>query len=103
MNNSRKDPGVAFWATVLLVVALLVYPLSYGRWIGYVGCAPRWIATATRPAYCPLTEAYRRNLVPVYSEYLHWWVRVSLERKDRESEEAFEALKREEAFEALNK
>src|SRR5262249_20222835 len=26
----RKKPGVAFWATVVVVVALLGYPLSFG-------------------------------------------------------------------------
>ncbi len=26
----RKQPGVAFWATVVVVVVLLAYPLSFG-------------------------------------------------------------------------
>ena len=26
----RKKPGVAFWATVVVVVALIAYPLSMG-------------------------------------------------------------------------
>ena len=30
MNPDRKKPGVAFWATVVAVVALLAYPLSFG-------------------------------------------------------------------------
>jgi hypothetical protein len=28
--NSRKKPGVAFWATVAVVAALVGYPLSWG-------------------------------------------------------------------------
>jgi hypothetical protein len=28
--TSRKQPGVAFWATVVVVVALVGYPLSFG-------------------------------------------------------------------------
>jgi len=28
--NPHKKPGVAFWATVVVVVALLAYPLSFG-------------------------------------------------------------------------
>jgi hypothetical protein len=28
--TDRKKPGVAFWATVAVVVALLAYPLSFG-------------------------------------------------------------------------
>ena len=30
MSKDRKRPGVAFWATVVLVVALVGYPLSFG-------------------------------------------------------------------------
>jgi hypothetical protein len=30
MTSDRKKPGVAFWATVALVVVLLGYPLSVG-------------------------------------------------------------------------
>jgi len=26
----RKKPGVAFWATVVMVVVLVLYPLSFG-------------------------------------------------------------------------
>ena len=28
--TSRKQPGVAFWATVVVVVVLVVYPVSFG-------------------------------------------------------------------------
>jgi hypothetical protein len=30
MTPSRKKPGVAFWATVVVAVALVAYPLSFG-------------------------------------------------------------------------
>jgi len=30
MMSSQKKPGVAFWATVVVVVVLLAYPLSFG-------------------------------------------------------------------------
>jgi hypothetical protein len=30
MTSDRKKPGVAFWATVVLVVVLVAYPLSLG-------------------------------------------------------------------------
>jgi hypothetical protein len=39
--TSRKKPGVAFWATVVLTVLLVVYPLSFGP-----AC---WIASRSRP------------------------------------------------------
>src|SRR5262245_61919577 len=31
MTSSRKKPGMAFWATVVVVLAVL-YPLAYGPW-----------------------------------------------------------------------
>ncbi len=30
MSEGRKKPGVAFWATVVVVVLLVAYPLSFG-------------------------------------------------------------------------
>ncbi len=30
MGDSRNKPGFAFWATVVVVVALVGYPLSFG-------------------------------------------------------------------------
>jgi hypothetical protein len=30
MDSDRKKPGVVFWATVVVVVALVAYPLSIG-------------------------------------------------------------------------
>jgi hypothetical protein len=30
MTSDRKQPGAAFWATVVVVVVLLGYPLSFG-------------------------------------------------------------------------
>ncbi len=30
MSHTRKKPGVAFWATVVVVVVLVAYPLSFG-------------------------------------------------------------------------
>ena len=34
--TSRKKPGVAFWATVVVVVMLVAYPLSFGPACWYV-------------------------------------------------------------------
>jgi hypothetical protein len=38
--TDRKKPGVAFWATVALVVVLVGYPLSIGPWF--------WVVTTGR-------------------------------------------------------
>jgi hypothetical protein len=34
--TSRKKPGVAFWATVVVVVVLVLYPMSWGPACWYV-------------------------------------------------------------------
>src|SRR5579864_3855419 len=43
--NSRNKPGVAFWASVALVVALMVYPLSWGPvlWSCALLGEPPWV------------------------------------------------------------
>jgi hypothetical protein len=51
MTDGRK-PGVAFWATVALVVVLVVYPLSFGPacWInGRTGVGTNAISIVYRP------------------------------------------------------
>ena len=34
MTSEHKKPGVAFWATVVLVVGLVLYPLTFGPAMG---------------------------------------------------------------------
>jgi hypothetical protein len=40
--DQKKKPGVAFWATVVVVVVLVAYPLSFGPacWIASQQWAP---------------------------------------------------------------
>ena len=50
--TDRKKPGVAFWATVGLVVALVAYPLSFGPacWItSWCNLDGGWIFVMYRP------------------------------------------------------
>jgi hypothetical protein len=58
MTTSRKKPGVAFWATVLVVVVLVLYPLSVGPAEWLVNSLPEGnfsaAANAYDVAYCPL-------------------------------------------------
>jgi hypothetical protein len=45
MTDNQKQPGVAFWAAVVLVVALVVaYPLSLGPaiWLYHHKLVPNW-------------------------------------------------------------
>ena len=57
--TSRKKPGVAFWATVAVVVVLVAYPLSFGPlvWLDSRGLLPAW-AEGIMQIYCvPLISA----------------------------------------------
>jgi hypothetical protein len=50
--TSRKKPGVAFWATVVVVVLLIGYPLSIGPacWItSRLGFGDEFVSTAYQP------------------------------------------------------
>src|SRR5262245_1641677 len=53
MTSDRKKPGIAFWATVLVVVALVGYPLSFGPacWLVDSGSVSRDLAETL---YLPL-------------------------------------------------
>jgi hypothetical protein len=51
MTTSRKKPGVAFWATVVVVVVLVAYPLSFGP-----AC---WLAARGKIPFAPTATVYR--------------------------------------------
>ena len=56
--TDRKKPGVAFWATVGLVVVLVGYALSFGPmcWLVGMGVVPRRVVYFASDAYNPLIE-----------------------------------------------
>lgn len=59
MTSDRKKPGVAFWATVAVVVVLMTYPLSFGPACWIASRSEKWkIPTFYWPVqtyvpYCP--------------------------------------------------
>jgi hypothetical protein len=54
MTDDRKKPGVAFWATVGLVVVLVGYPLSFGPACWIVGRTETSIVKYAEIMYWPI-------------------------------------------------
>jgi hypothetical protein len=83
MTADRKKPGVAFWATVVLVAALVAYPLSFGPfcWLVYHDHLPN--GRATRSAlyfYSPIIFAARSSefIAGAMSGYVRLWTGVGV-------------------------
>ena len=79
--TERKKPGVAFWVTVVLIVALVGYPLSAGPvlWsIDKIG-QPDWAFGLFRFVYGPLdwiafhAPAWVQEPIEAY---IDWWAPV---------------------------
>ena len=80
--TSRKKPGMAFWATVGLVL-VLIYVASFGPICWYVGRpgaddnAFNEFSPALRALYWPLGRIiYRR--IPAAAPALIWYARIGL-------------------------
>ena len=78
--TARKKPGVAFWATVIVVAVLLAYPLSFGPacwcfakepavWEGCVGTRPK----VAPHAYWPIGWLAKNGPRPVH-DAIYWYV-----------------------------
>ena len=74
--TDRKQPGVAFWATVVVVVVIL-YPLAYGPWWYARG---KWggnsrVVRMSRYLFVPVEFAGRscpELLTEPYARYCLW-------------------------------
>jgi hypothetical protein len=71
--TSRKKPGVAFWATVIVVV-VLAYPLSFGpaMWLGSRDLLPTWLGEIGDYFYAPLERLRVHGPKPI-GDALFWW------------------------------
>jgi hypothetical protein len=78
MPPDRKKPGVAFWASVVVVVLVLSYPLSWGPacWLTRNGWVPEWLSDAANFLYFPLLAFDKRGpaiVVRVIDWYMELW------------------------------
>ena len=75
--TDHKKPGVAFWATVVVVVALVVYPLSAGPvvWLE-IHVLPRSTRMAVRRFYLPLESllSHSKFAQDMAARYILIWV-----------------------------
>ena len=82
MTRSPKKPGVAFWATVVVVVVLVGYPLSLGPvlWVYNAVEQPRWFLNSIVAFYRPMLQLMTSEvaIARFYSGYVGWWQRHSL-------------------------
>jgi hypothetical protein len=72
MTSDRKQPGMAFWATMVAFVAFVAYPLSSGPfiWLAQQDYFPP--AVAAVPIYAPLQ--WLADRVPPFRTALHWYL-----------------------------
>src|SRR5262245_29364126 len=80
--TDRNKPGVAFWATVVVVVVLVAYPLSFGPacWITsrvYASGEPV-VTNRAMFVYLPFGKAILHAPGAGYSSLLIWWIQVCL-------------------------
>jgi hypothetical protein len=77
--TDRKKPGMAFWATGVLVAVLVAYPLSSGPFVRfhYKLGRPDWMQSIGDVLYAPLIWTIQRGPQSVavrFLEYQKWWV-----------------------------
>lgn len=77
MSESRKKPGLAFWATMTFLALLILWPLSWGPqlWLMGSGYVPEWLIW-TDHVYDPLR--WGLDVAPDWvrepaETYLTWW------------------------------
>jgi hypothetical protein len=74
--TDRKKPGVAFLATVVVLVLVVAYPLSYGPYLAIRQQLPEGIGNVIDAAYTPLIQLILNGpdlLIKPYISYLKWW------------------------------
>jgi hypothetical protein len=78
VTDEHKQPGVAFWATVVLVIAvMLAYPLSLGPavWLYHHKYVPNWARMPIQVFYSPLEWLAHHGPGPVRDSF-NWYVEL---------------------------
>jgi hypothetical protein len=80
MSEPQKKPGVAYWATVALVISLpVLYVLAYGPWTWVVIHGFKDVAYLDAGGfYAPLygwlqADGGPKWIYDPYCDYLSWW------------------------------
>jgi hypothetical protein len=73
--TDHKNPGVAFWATLVMLALLVAYPLSIGPltrlyWVTFD--QPAWLKAVADPVYAPMHWAYA-NGPEWYQNAIAWY------------------------------
>src|SRR5262249_42224719 len=77
MTSDRKQPGVAFWATVTVVVLLVAYPLNFGP-VSWMADRDSAFVPKIKRAYRPIVWVAQSGPYPVgrlLRLYADWWAR----------------------------
>jgi hypothetical protein len=81
MTSDRNKPGVAFWATVVVIVVLVAYPLSFGPWC-WVTSRLNFGGQAIPRVYAPLMGILRNGPRPMIG-WLNWYVSLGSDQRWR--------------------
>lgn len=77
MRDNRKKPGIAFWATVALVVVLLYFAsLGPALRVYFMLGRPEWMVEPLRFGYAPVSWVFANGPewgTDLYWTYLKWW------------------------------
>lgn len=87
MTPSCKKLGATFWATVVMMTVILLYPLSQGPvlWLYIVRGEPLMIAKVLR-AYRPIyvfADFFPKRASEQYSKYCSWWIDLAEQSPSR--------------------
>jgi hypothetical protein len=77
MGGGRKKPGVAFWVTVVVLMMLVGYPLSFGPlvWLDNRVSIPMWQHDCADAFFYPLTWICIHYPTP-FGEMLDWYANL---------------------------